>query len=95
MRLSAPELIGIVLIILLLFGAKRLPATARSLGESLKIFKKSVRDEQDETASPVVQQAQIAAAPEPAHPAPQPVSEPVRRSVPQPSAADETKRVQS
>ncbi|TFV77579.1 Sec-independent protein translocase subunit TatA [Blastococcus sp. CT_GayMR19] len=33
------EIIAIVLIILLLFGYKKLPAASRSLGQSLRIFK--------------------------------------------------------
>ena len=38
------ELLVIFVIILLLFGAKRLPEIARSLGEGIKEFKKSVKD---------------------------------------------------
>ena len=33
------EIIAIVLVILLLFGYKKLPAASRSLGQSLRIFK--------------------------------------------------------
>ena len=36
----------ILFIILLLFGAPKLPALARSLGESMKILKKEVRDDE-------------------------------------------------
>lgn len=43
--LGTPEIILIALVVLLLFGAKRMPDMARSMGESLHIFKKSVRDE--------------------------------------------------
>ena len=45
MRLSTPEIIALVLVVFLLFGARKLPDAAKSLGESLKIFKKSVRDD--------------------------------------------------
>jgi sec-independent protein translocase protein TatA len=38
------EIILIVLVVLLLFGAKRLPELARSVGRSLKIFKTEVKD---------------------------------------------------
>jgi sec-independent protein translocase protein TatA len=37
--LGTPELIIIALIAFLIFGAKRLPDAARSLGRSLRIFK--------------------------------------------------------
>lgn len=39
-----PEILVILLVILLFFGAKRLPDLARSLGKSLREFKKG-RDE--------------------------------------------------
>ena len=39
-----PELIVILFIILLLFGARRLPETMRSLGKGVKEFKKGMRD---------------------------------------------------
>ena len=42
------EIIAILLVILLLFGAKRLPDLARSVGRSLKIFKTEVKDLRDE-----------------------------------------------
>lgn len=38
-NLGAPELLVLLLIIIILFGAKRLPDTARSLGKSLRILK--------------------------------------------------------
>lgn len=41
---GGPELIWIVLIFFLLFGAKKLPEFARSAGESLKEFKKATRE---------------------------------------------------
>jgi sec-independent protein translocase protein TatA len=39
-----PELILILLIVLLVFGAKRLPEIARSVGKSSKAFKEGMRD---------------------------------------------------
>jgi sec-independent protein translocase protein TatA len=38
----------ILLVILLLFGAPKLPALARSLGQSMKILKSEVRSDSDE-----------------------------------------------
>ena len=38
------ETLVILLVILLLFGAKRLPEIGRSLGEGIREFKKSLKD---------------------------------------------------
>jgi sec-independent protein translocase protein TatA len=38
------HIILLVVVILVLFGAKRLPGAAKSLGESMHIFKRSLRD---------------------------------------------------
>ena len=48
------ELVLVVLVIMVLFGAKRLPDASRSLGRSLRIFKaetKGLRDDSDTTIS--------------------------------------------
>ena len=48
------ELVLIVLVIMVLFGAKRLPDASRSLGRSLRIFKaetKGLRDDDDKDAT--------------------------------------------
>jgi sec-independent protein translocase protein TatA len=39
-RIGVPELLILLLVILLLFGAKKLPDLARSIGKSLSEFKK-------------------------------------------------------
>jgi sec-independent protein translocase protein TatA len=41
----------ILVVILLLFGAPKLPALARSLGQSMKILKSEVRAEKDDAAT--------------------------------------------
>jgi sec-independent protein translocase protein TatA len=46
------ELIVILLLILILFGAKRIPEIAQGLGKGIREFKKSVRDVQDEIDAP-------------------------------------------
>jgi sec-independent protein translocase protein TatA len=52
MRLGPTELLIIVGIIVLLFGASRLPQLARSLGDSMKEFKKATRELQEEDQLP-------------------------------------------
>ncbi|MDX3454977.1 Sec-independent protein translocase subunit TatA [Streptomyces sp. ME02-8801-2C] len=52
-RLGAPEIILILVVIILLFGAKKLPDMARSLGKSARILKseaKAMKSEGQETA---------------------------------------------
>ena len=47
---SGWELVLVLVVILVLFGAKRLPDSARSLGRSMRIFKaetKGLRDDSD------------------------------------------------
>jgi len=45
MRLGLPELLIILSILLLLFGAKRLPGLARSLCKSTREFKTGLEEE--------------------------------------------------
>jgi sec-independent protein translocase protein TatA len=42
--LGPAEIFVILLLLLLLFGAKRLPELARSLGQGVKEFRKSVKE---------------------------------------------------
>ncbi|MGV9559837.1 Sec-independent protein translocase subunit TatA [Streptomyces sp. NPDC003401] len=54
-RLGAPEIILILVVIILLFGAKKLPDMARSLGKSARILKseaKAMKDDGSSTATP-------------------------------------------
>jgi len=48
--LTGWHLILILAIVLLLFGAPKLPALARSLGQSMKIFKAEIKTPEDEKA---------------------------------------------
>ncbi|MGW2720218.1 Sec-independent protein translocase subunit TatA [Streptomyces sp. NPDC001107] len=54
-RLGAPEIILILIVVVLLFGAKKLPDMARSLGKSARILKseaKAMKEEGSSTATP-------------------------------------------
>lgn len=42
--LGLPEMLVILLIVILLFGASRLPEIGRGLGKGIRNFKESVRD---------------------------------------------------
>ncbi|MGW9306778.1 Sec-independent protein translocase subunit TatA [Saccharomonospora azurea] len=69
------HLIILVLVVVLLFGAKRLPDAARSIGKSMKIFKAETKDMRasGETSDPAATGAQPAST----------VAEPDTRQLPQ------------
>ncbi len=53
MFLKEPSHIILLLVaLILLFGAKRLPDSARSIARSLKIFKSEIKDVSDEEKKP-------------------------------------------
>lgn len=68
MGLGTPEIILIALVVLLLFGAKRMPDMARSLGESMNIFKKSIKSDDAAPPAPPVQQRHVTGIPDPTPP---------------------------
>ena len=47
-NIGGPEILIILVVVLLLFGAKKLPDLARSIGASAKEFKKGIEDGADE-----------------------------------------------
>jgi TatA/E family protein of Tat protein translocase len=49
---SGPDLIILLVIVLVLFGAKRLPELARGLGQSVNEFKKAKDEFEKEVAKP-------------------------------------------
>ncbi|MBO0900331.1 twin-arginine translocase TatA/TatE family subunit [Cellulomonas sp. zg-ZUI222] len=59
-NVSAVHVIMVLVVVLLLFGANRLPGLAKSIGQSMKIFKNEVKDLADDgrrgttTPDPVV-----------------------------------------
>mgnify|MGYP002835998659 CR=1 FL=1 len=46
--LGAPELIVIVVLVLLLFGGKKIPELMKGLGKGIKEFKSASKEESDE-----------------------------------------------
>jgi sec-independent protein translocase protein TatA len=74
-NLGVPELLIIAGVIVLLFGARKLPEMARSLGKSAKAFKeetKGLRGEDKDDEKPAVQQQLPQAQPPAPTPAPEP-----------------------
>ena len=51
--LSGPELVVVFLVILVLFGAKKIPEFAKGLGQGIKEFKKASREVTDEINSSI------------------------------------------
>lgn len=47
-RLGVPEIIFIALVIILLFGAKKLPEIGSALGKAIREFRKAGKDIKDE-----------------------------------------------
>ena len=50
--LGTPEIFLIVLVILLLFGAKRIPELMKSMGKGVKNFKEGMREVEKEINTP-------------------------------------------
>jgi sec-independent protein translocase protein TatA len=77
---SPAVLVALIVLVIVLFGAKRLPDVAKSVGSSLKIFKKEVKDLRDDDKDAPAQP-----------PAPTSTSTPAQPSAPaqDPSAASD------
>jgi sec-independent protein translocase protein TatA len=48
---SMPELLVILAIVVLLFGAKKIPDLAKGIGKGIKDFKKAVREDDEESST--------------------------------------------
>lgn len=57
MNLGVPELIIIFLIILVLFGAGKIPAIAKDMGKGIREFKKAMHTDDEEEQAPAVKVA--------------------------------------
>lgn len=55
-NLGFGEIMGILIIVLLLFGAKRIPEIAGSMGKGIREFKKSVNEVQSSVHSDIASQ---------------------------------------
>ncbi|MBO7259155.1 MAG: twin-arginine translocase TatA/TatE family subunit [Paludibacteraceae bacterium] len=51
--IGAPEIVCIVLIVLLLFGGKKIPELMRGLGKGVKSFKEGMNDIEEDIKRPV------------------------------------------
>lgn len=74
-NLGGMEIILILLLVLVLFGAKKLPELAKGLGQGIKEFKKATRDVTDELHNAVEDNSYSAPPPRRIEPA-KPVTEP-------------------
>ncbi|MEV0621466.1 Sec-independent protein translocase subunit TatA [Nonomuraea sp. NPDC050404] len=90
-NLGVPELLLILLALILLFGAKKLPDMARGVGRSLRIFKSETAklrdDDDDDTQHHVQAQTQAPAQPQPAPVQPQPIQAAPAAPAPAPAPA--------
>lgn len=70
---SPAHIVILLIVVVLLFGASRLPKAAKSLGSSMKIFKNEVQGlhSDEETPAPAQPAAAVAPAPAPAVALPQ------------------------
>jgi sec-independent protein translocase protein TatA len=85
--LNGWEVVAILAVVLIIFGAKKLPELARGLGQGIKEFKKYSRELQDEITSAI----DLDSPPPP----PRRVTPPVENTTPrsEPSAAAQTESV--
>jgi sec-independent protein translocase protein TatA len=85
---SPTHIIILLVVVLLLFGSSRLPGAAKALGQSMNIFKRSMRHDDDDQQQPgSMNYTQATVMP----PAPQPPAQPAppapQISTPQPNPA--------
>lgn len=79
------EVLAIMVVILLVFGPRRLPEMAKGIGQSVREFRKGIRDMKDDFAKDdVPKKAAVVESPTPS------VVPPVSVSVAAPKSAEET-----
>jgi sec-independent protein translocase protein TatA len=52
-RIGLPELILILVVFVLLFGAQKLPELGAAMGRAIREFKKTINDVQDDVKKPL------------------------------------------
>jgi sec-independent protein translocase protein TatA len=55
-NLGATEIILIVFVLLIFFGAKKIPELAQGLGKGIREFKKAVKDTDDDSESKKIEE---------------------------------------
>jgi sec-independent protein translocase protein TatA len=55
--IGAPEIIFIVLIVLLLFGGKKIPELMKGMGKGVKMFKQGMNEMEEEVKRPLEDQS--------------------------------------
>ena len=58
LMIGAPEIIFIVLIVLLLFGGKKIPELMKGLGKGVRSFKQGINEVEEDIKSPSENQQQ-------------------------------------
>lgn len=67
LMIGTPEIIFIVLIVLLLFGGKKIPELMRGLGKGVKSFKQGMNEVEDEINKPLKTEEKTSSQPEEEH----------------------------
>lgn len=57
LMIGAPEIIFIVLIVLLLFGGKKIPELMKGMGKGVKMFKQGMNEMEEEIKRPLEDQS--------------------------------------
>lgn len=59
---SATQILIVLLIVILLFGAKKIPELAKGMGSGIKNFKKAMKEDEEEVATKNVEDKSVKAA---------------------------------
>lgn len=58
MKFTPTHIVVLLVLVLLVFGSSKLPDIARSVGQSMKVFKKEVKELRDDDSKAQIQQPQ-------------------------------------